>query len=350
MPTWPLAGTPNAVPQTCVGPPQTALMVIKAMDVVESPVPLSSLDDEIRVSRRRVLIADDDAMFRRILQSWLEGWGYTVLLAEDGATAWELLQREGPPELLILDWVMPGIDGAELCRRVRERQRGRYQYILLVTAKDDKQDVVRGLEAGADDYLTKPFELSELRARLRVGRRILNLQDKLIEAREELRFHATHDPLTGIWNRGALLNLLQRELQRGSRTQSPTGIAMLDIDHFKHINDRYGHLTGDVVLKEVASRISQVIRSYDLVGRYGGEEFLAVLPGCDKVQIQPSAERIRAAIAGTPFLAASSEITVTASIGGTAASGTTAEKELLATADTALYQAKNSGRNRTVVL
>jgi two-component system, cell cycle response regulator len=313
--------------------------------------PAHSLESaQPRISCQRVLIAEDDAMFRKILQSWLQGWSYQVTVAEDGTKAWEILQQEGPPELLILDWVMPGVDGTELCRRIRERQRGPYQYILLVTAKDDKQDVVRGLEAGADDYLTKPFDRSELRARLRVGRRILTLQDDLIQAREELRFQATHDVLTGIWNRGALLDLLQRELQRASRTQSSTGLLMLDLDHFKNINDTYGHLTGDVVLKEVANRISRVVRSYDLVGRYGGEEFLIVLPSCDKNQVKNSAERIRTCVADAPILAASSEISVTVSIGGTVANeGVTAGKGPLAAADAALYQAKNAGRNRTVV-
>ena len=307
--------------------------------------------EQSRNSCERVLIAEDDAMFRKILQSWLQGWSYQVTVAEDGTKAWEILQQEQPPELLILDWVMPGIDGTELCRRIRERQRGPYQYILLVTAKDDKQDVVRGLEAGADDYLTKPFDRSELRARLRVGRRILTLQADLIQAREELRFQATHDVLTGIWNRGALLDLLQRELQRAVRSQGTTGILMLDLDHFKNINDTYGHLTGDIVLKEAARRMSQIIRSYDLVGRYGGEEFLIVLPGCDRNQVQTSAERVRKCIANAPFLAASQEIPVTVSIGGTVVdAGVTSEKQPLACADTALYQAKNAGRNQTVVL
>ena len=302
-------------------------------------------------NRKRVLVADDDAMFRKILHSWLENWAYEVTVAEDGSKAWAIIQVERPPELLIFDWVMPGIDGPELCRRIRERQHGPYQYILLVTAKDDKQDVVRGLDAGADDYLTKPFDRNELRARLRVGRRILSLQDDLIGAREELRFQATHDVLTGVWNRGALLELTERELQRANRSATNTGVLMLDLDHFKGVNDKYGHLIGDVVLKEIASRISHTVRAYDLVGRYGGEEFLAVLPECDKEQLRLSAERIRRAIANAPILAASSEISTTVSIGGTVAvSGVPSEKELLTVADTALYRAKNQGRNRTIIL
>jgi PleD family two-component response regulator len=193
------------------------------MNLTNPPSALSVENAEAAESCKRVLIAEDDVMFRKILQSWLQAWGYKVALAEDGTKAWAILQEENPPELLILDWMMPGIDGTELCRRIRDRQRGAYQYILLVTAKDDKQDLVRGLDAGADDYLTKPFDRSELRARLRVGRRILTLQDDLIRAREELRFQATHDVLTTLWNRGALLELLQRELQRATRCGHTTG-------------------------------------------------------------------------------------------------------------------------------
>jgi diguanylate cyclase (GGDEF)-like protein len=302
------------------------------------------------ISCDRVLIAEDDAMSRKILQSWLENWGYRVTVAENGAIAWDILQREHPPELLILDWVMPEIDGMELCRRIRDRQHSPYQYILLVTARDEKEDVVRGLDAGADDYLTKPLDRNELLARLRAGERILTLQRDLIQAREDLRFQATHDALTGIWNRGTILELLHRELERAVRTHSTTGFLMLDLDHFKQVNDNYGHLTGDIVLKDVAQRIRQAVRSYDLVGRYGGEEFLIVLPGCDEDHILECAERVRSAIAIVPVIVHNSEIPVTASIGATVAiRGATAETDILAAADVALYQAKNNGRNQAVL-
>ncbi len=301
-----------------------------------------------------VLIADDDAMFRRILQTWLESWGYHVIVAEDGAKAWSILQQEHSPEMMILDWVMPEIDGIQLCRKVRDRQSAAYQYILLATGKDDKKDVVKGLEAGADDYLTKPFDREELRARLLVGKRILTLQQDLVNAREELRFQAMHDALTGIWNRGAVMDLLHRELERGARAKTSTSILMLDLDHFKKINDTHGHLAGDTVLREVANRIAQAIRPYDLVGRYGGEEFLVVLSSCDDIQVQKSANRIRLAISSAPIPGSSSEILVTASIGATVATGfgveANSETDLLLAADGALYKAKSSGRNRVVVV
>jgi diguanylate cyclase (GGDEF)-like protein len=311
---------------------------------------LQSLEVESKRTGDRVLIADDDAMTRKILQSWLEEWGYHVTVVEDGAKAWSILQTEYPPELLILDWVMPEIDGMELCHRIRGSQHSFYQYILLVTANEEEHDVVRGLEAGADDYLAKPLDKNELRARLHVGQRILTLQRDLIQAREDLRFQATHDALTGILNRGTIMDLLHRELSRAARSQSSTGILILDLDHFKQVNDSHGHLTGDAVLKEVARRISHAVRAYDLVARYGGEEFLVVLPGCDKNQTQRCAERVRAAVAGTPITVRGIEVSATASIGATVAdNGAITQIDILAAADVALYQAKNSGRNRAIL-
>jgi two-component system cell cycle response regulator len=314
---------------------------------VSSPQTTSEQIVQSACPPRDVLVAEDDPMFRKILQNWLQSWDYKVIVATDGTEAWSILQQERPPDLLILDWVMPGIDGMELCRRIRERQSPSYQYILVVTANDARQDVVRGLEAGADDYLTKPFDKGELRARLRVGTRILTLQEDLIRAREDLRFQATHDVLTGIWNRRAILDLLHCEIERAARFRASTGVLMLDLDQFKKINDTYGHLTGDAVLKETAQRITQVVRSYDFVGRYGGEEFLVLLPGCDKEQAEQSGERIRLAVTATPLIVGESGISVTISIGATATIGGP-ETEVLAIADAALYQAKSAGRNRTV--
>lgn len=318
---------------------------------MSSPVS-SGLDQcgSLRAIDNRVLLAEDDLIFRRILQTWLCNWGYQVTAVADGNEAWKVLQGENAPELVILDWMMPGIDGLELCRRIRDRQRTAYQYVLLVTAKDNTQDVIEGLEAGADDYLTKPFDTGELRARLRVGKRILRLQYDLLQAQEGLRFRATHDALTGIWNRAAVLDLLRGVLQRGVRTGNSTGLLIVDLDHFKNINDTYGHLCGDVVLRNVAHRISQAVRSYDFVGRYGGEEFLVVLSDCQPGDLLTAAERVRAAVGNEPLLTERGELHVTASIGAVASPlGASAQQQLLTLADSALYRAKSNGRNRTEI-
>ncbi len=298
----------------------------------------------------QVLVAEDDAMFRRILRSWLEAWGYHVTIAEDGARAWEILQQEPRPQVIILDWMMPEMNGLDLCRKVREENRHPYQYVLLATARDAKQDMVRGLEAGADDYLTKPFDKSELRARLRACNRILTLQQGQMLAQEQLRFQATHDPLTGVWNRGAILETLRRELERSARSHTATGLLMLDIDHFKKINDSYGHLTGDAALREVTHRILNAVRTYDSVGRYGGEEFLIVLPGCGKDELDHGAERIRAAVDSGPILLNGAELCITVSLGAMVTTGgATSDLQMLAAVDAALYRAKQIGRNRTVL-
>jgi len=272
-----------------------------------------------------------------------------VIAVKNGDEAWKVISQSEAPDLLILDWIMPGISGVELCRRIREKESERYQYILLVSGKDDIQDIVAGLEAGADDYLTKPFDIGELKARLRAGKRILALQSELIHAREVLRFQATHDALTGLWSRGATMQLLHTERQRGLRSNSQTGLLMIDLDHFKKVNDTYGHLLGDEVLKNAGYRITQAVRSYDFVGRYGGEEFLAVLSSCTSDDLRSIAERTRSVIAETPISTLVGDVIVTASIGGVVGSGETPDLELLSAADSALYEAKRIGRNRVVI-
>lgn len=309
--------------------------------------------EEIVSSRDTVLIAEDDPVFRRILQSCLQSWNYQVRACEDGLDAWNVLQQEHAPQMAILDWMMPGMDGIEICRRIRGQQHDPYRYVLLLTAKDDKHDVVQGLEAGADDYLTKPFDVDELHARVRAGKRILELQNALIQARESIRFEALHDHLTGVWNRGAVLDLLQREVQRRQRSGEGLGVIMADVDHFKKINDSYGHVVGDAVLAEVARRVTGSVRGYDSVGRYGGEEFLIIVPGCDPQGLVVNAERLRCVIAESPIDSASGPIPVTLSVGvvsvGVGNSEAVEHIALVQAADSALYRAKVGGRNRVEV-
>ena len=297
----------------------------------------------------RILIAEDSSVQRQILTSVLEEWGYEVVSAEDGNEAWNLLRNGNAPQLALLDWIMPEMDGTEVCQKVRERGNEPYTYLILLTSLDEKTNTVKGLDAGADDYLTKPFDPHELRARLRVGERMLEIQRELITAREELRLQATQDSLTGMLNRRLVLDILERELTRGQRLELPLAVLMIDIDHFKAVNDAYGHQAGDAVLKEVAARVSTTVRPYDSVGRYGGEEFLVILPGCDEPRAQIVAERLCCVVSREAILTDAVEISVTLSVGlALSAQGETSER-LVHAADRALYEAKRNGRNRVVV-
>src|SRR5215210_1066949 len=229
----------------------------------------------------QILIADDDRVSSHLLQVTLASWGYEVAICTTGADAWHALQQNGAPQLAILDWEMPDLDGPEVCRRLRDRGTERYTYLILLTGRTDKKDLITGMNAGADDYLTKPFDAHELRVRLRAATRILDLQHELITSREALRIQATRDPLTGLLNRRAIVETMTAELHRVRRESRPMGVAIADLDSFKWINDTYGHAVGDAVLVEAAQRMRTSLRRYDEIGRTGGEEFLILAPGCD---------------------------------------------------------------------
>lgn len=298
-----------------------------------------------------MLIAEDNPGFRLALERMLKKWGYDVIAAANGLEAWEILRSADPPRLAILDWMMPEVDGLEVCRRVRELNREPYIYILLLTAKDTHEELVEGMEAGADDYLRKPVDTHELRVRVRAGRRIVDLQQELMEARDLLRRQASRDPLTELWNRTAMFEILARELKRARRESGTLSLIMADLDHFKDINDTLGHAAGDEVLREAARRMSACVREYDAPCRYGGEEFLVVLPGLDLAGATVRAEQIRAALGGTPFHLAEGLHNVTCSLGVTASSGAAGfdAPALLQEVDGALYAAKHNGRNRVEV-
>jgi len=299
----------------------------------------------------KILVADDEAISRRMVEALLAKWGYEVVSAEDGDTAWQLLRGPFAPRLALLDWMMPCQNGVDVCKALRRQRPEPYTYIVLLTAKDAKESVVEGLESGADDYLTKPFHPQELKARIRVGLRVLELEDNLVQAREAMRFKATHDILTGVWNRGSILDTLNREIWRTRRERSSLGVLMADLDHFKSVNDTHGHIAGDCVLREAAQRLQSNIRSYDAVGRYGGEEFLILIPGCNGPDTREKAERLRSAINLNPVDTPAGPLEVSVSIGCVATGEWpgNSPSQILQMADLALYRAKEEGRNCTVM-
>jgi diguanylate cyclase (GGDEF)-like protein len=290
----------------------------------------------------KVLVAEDDPVSRHLLQVSLSTAGYETSLVADGAEALRVLEQEESPKLVILDWMMPHLDGVEVCRAIKMRAAEPYVYIILLTAKGRQEEINEGLEAGADDYITKPFDLQELKARLRVGRRILELH-------EQLASQARHDSLTSLLNRSAILEVLQKELIRSIREKTPVAAIMTDLDHFKDVNDTYGHLAGDAVLREASRRLSASLRASDAVGRYGGEEFLIVAPSCGAAGGADLAERLRESICGVPIDASGRTIVVTMSFGVAATCELKQVNQLLHMADEALYAAKKAGRNRVEV-
>ena len=293
----------------------------------------------------RILIAEDDVTSRTLLTAVLKKNGNEVVEAANGADAWEQLQKPGAPELIILDWVMPVMDGLEVVRRIRSQQTEISPYVLMLTSRDKKSDIIAGLDAGADDYLTKPFHPGELRARIEVGRRLLEMQAELLKVRNVLAHEATHDPLTGIFNRRAIEAALSREMSRERRSHNGLAVGICDVDYFKNVNDTCGHMVGDEVLCGLVRRLETCLRDYDKLGRFGGEEFLVIAPGVN-ADVNNLFERLCRAVADNPIATTAGSVSITISIGAKIVQKNESMDQLLTAADAALYQAKREGRNR----
>lgn len=303
----------------------------------------------------RILVAHTDALTRGMLESVLARWGHEVVLAENGTAALEKLKAQGGPSLAILDRNLSGLDGLEVCREIRQTTGAAYIYLILVIAKGEEQAIVEGLQGGADDFLSTPVSTDELMVRLRIARRILELQEELHRAHEAINYQTTHDALTGMANRAGVIDSLRRELARVRREGSHMALILTEVDDLKAVNEKYGHSAGDAVLREAARRIRSVLRPYDAVGRYGGEEFLVVAPGCDAKAALTQADRLRAAVAqggmdlsewGKFTSPADGRLRVTLSLGVASGDKIAAEQTFLRAAEVALNRAKKAGRDR----
>jgi len=292
----------------------------------------------------KILLVEDSYFERRKVGDYLTEWGLDYVAVGSGTEALKLLESPTPPQITLLDWVLPGMDGIDVLRRIRKLSRGHYVYTVMLTAKRKKEDRLKAMEAGADDYLSKPVDPSELRSRIMVGKRIVELQ-------QSLRFAATHDFLTNLMNRAEILATLEREFSRSGRDDKPTSLILADIDHFKRVNDTLGHAAGDEVLKEVARRLKADLRPYDVVGRYGGEEFLLILPGCNLAVGARRADEIRRLVAKSPIETPFGTTPATVSMGVTATDAVRdcSVADFLHEADVSLYAAKKNGRNRVEI-
>lgn len=294
----------------------------------------------------KILVAEDGFVSRVMLVSAIKKWGYEPIEVSDGKSALEILQNESPPLLAILDWVMPEMDGIDVVRALRKNREEVPTYIIMLTTKTEKEDVIAGLEAGADDYIRKPFDADELWARIRVGLRTASLQKDLMETRKALEYEVIHDPLTGCLNRRGILERLNEELERSQRTGEQFCVAMCDLDHFKKVNDTYGHQTGDDILKGFINIVRSQLRPYDQIGRLGGEEFLIIIPNITESYAQNTLERLNKTVQETEIITCTEKIKITVSIGGIILKQKIDIDNVIKYVDEALYTAKEKGRNR----
>jgi two-component system, cell cycle response regulator len=308
----------------------------------------NSSPSDLKEKNMAVLIAEDDHVSRVILEKAVAQWGFKVVSVKNGNEALQKLEEPDSPKLALLDWMMPGLDGVEVCRKVKAIEADLPPYLILVTARDQKSDIVTGLNAGANDYVTKPFNNRELRARLEVGKRMVELQSKLYEAMERLKELALTDTLTGMPNRRAILDILEKEMARSKRTNRALLISLIDVDHFKEVNDQWGHLAGDLVLKECVRRFRSNLRRYDSVGRLGGDEFLVVIPETEVDDTPEILQRLGRIISETPISIGETALSVTISQGVAKWIDKVSLDDFLKKADDALYLAKKRGRNQTV--
>jgi two-component system, cell cycle response regulator len=295
----------------------------------------------------KILVVDDSPIYRKLVEQSLCRENCPVLFAKNGRDALKVF-AEQEPDLVITDWTMPDISGPELCQQIRRDYQKHYAYMILVTSNAEKEQVVEGLNAGADDYLTKPFHSGELLARVRVGRRMIDLHREVEAKNRQLHELALTDPLTGLPNRRAIDHWMGRQLSAAARHDFAIWVAMVDLDHFKRVNDTYGHDAGDTVLKEFAELLKNNTRSSNICGRLGGEEFLLILTHVEMEQANLALERIRSRLEAREFSFEPHRTRVTASFGVVGFRGTRAPEFniLLSRADAALYSAKNKGRNR----
>ena len=303
--------------------------------------------DSAAPSARCILIADEVDESREAMERALIRWGYRPRSAPSHSQAWRILQEPVPPQLVILSHAVPGANQVRLCERIRRLQQD-YVYVISLAREGRNEDFAEAMAHGADACIRRPVDPEELLVRLRAGERILDLQAELLAAQDSLRDQATHDALTGLWNRPAILETLATEIDRARREDTSLAVLMVDLDDFKKINDTYGHAAGDMALRGTATRMRDVLRTYDMIGRYGGEEFLVVVPRCDLTFSAYVAERLRLAVAAEAIVTGETALYVTASFGIAAACGLEDPDgdTLIQAADNALYGAKRAGRNR----